>query len=91
MGVPQNGWFITENPIKKEDFRVPPFVETPKWINTDKSGAKHRICMFPAFIFGFGCNAPGLEALLHREDRDQNPARVYFIGLVEGKIETGNH
>ena len=29
MGVPQNGWFRRENPIKMDDLEVPPFMETP--------------------------------------------------------------
>ena len=31
IGIPQNGWFMMENPIKIYDLGVPLFSETSKW------------------------------------------------------------
>ena len=48
IGVPQNGWFKMENPIKMDDLGVPPFKETPIWEISawETSGPKTRVVKF---------------------------------------------
>ena len=59
IGVPQNGWFLMEIPIKLDDLGVPPFSETSIFCH-------FQLLLGFAFIFVFLATSQAIS----RDDRE---------------------
>ena len=42
IGVPQNGWFIMESPVKMDDLGVALFLEIPTWFQQGSTNPSKR-------------------------------------------------
>ena len=64
MGVPNNGWFTKGNPVKTDDFGVPPFQETsisPIWKIMEDTLLKCQLAV--SSQQKYGCDTRKMEDL----------------------------
>jgi len=63
IGVPQNGWFIKESPIKMDDLGVSLFLETPIWDSTIYTVALSLFVFFKDKVWKTQVRPFGLKAI----------------------------
>ena len=101
IGVPQNGWFIVENPIKMDDLRVPLFfgnthIDDQQLFNClgglDRHQRVHLVCQTSSLHCSFALEREPVDAaelrhtLTSTEVRDANDAKVELIFRCRIKI-----
>ncbi len=89
IGVPQNGGFIMENPIKMDDLGGPPlFLETPKWQMTNKFNNTWIGMPAPkSTLFLQDDDHPGLTVVVadsFQVTRENGQKPPLVMGMIEG-------